>query len=96
MGGVVVFGLFFLANGGCAPETPGTPPQGFTAEFPQLDQDAAAAFARLALDGITREYPNKLDHVMNGEGGGRAPAPSTRSFSAATTGTHAFTGTGCW
>ena len=37
-------------------------------EFPQLDVDAASVFARLALDGITREYPNKLDHVMNGEG----------------------------
>jgi len=34
--------------------------------FPTLDQAAASAFAGLALKGITREYPNKLDHVMNG------------------------------
>ncbi len=42
-------------------------------EFPQLDQAAASAFARLALDGITREYPNKLEHVMNGEGEVQSP-----------------------
>lgn len=34
--------------------------------FPTLDQEAASVFAGLALKGITREYPNKLDHVMNG------------------------------
>jgi hypothetical protein len=34
--------------------------------FPQLDLEAASVFARLALDGITREYPNKFDYVMNG------------------------------
>lgn len=35
--------------------------------FPELDLAAASSFAGLALHGITREYPNKLDHVMNGE-----------------------------
>ncbi len=34
--------------------------------FPQLDSAAASRFARLALKSITSEYPNKLDHVMNG------------------------------
>jgi hypothetical protein len=34
--------------------------------FPTLDREAASVFAGLALKGITREYPNKLDHVMNG------------------------------
>lgn len=34
--------------------------------FPTLDGEAASVFARLALKGITREYPNKLDHTMNG------------------------------
>src|SRR5262245_23876804 len=33
----------------------------------QLTQDQASAFARLALKGIRREYPNKLDHVFNNE-----------------------------
>jgi len=33
--------------------------------FPELDQESASLFAALALHGITREYPNKLDHVMN-------------------------------
>jgi hypothetical protein len=35
-------------------------------DFPVLDAAAASVFAGLALGGITREYPNKLDHVMNG------------------------------
>lgn len=46
-----------------------SPPPGTEAtvpDFPVLDQAAASVFAGLALKGITREYPNKLDHVMNG------------------------------
>jgi len=31
-----------------------------------LTSDLASRFARIALAHITREYPNKLDHVMNG------------------------------
>ena len=31
----------------------------------RLSREAASAFARMALSGIVREYPNKLDHVMN-------------------------------
>jgi hypothetical protein len=34
--------------------------------FPTLTVEAASVFAGLALKGMTREYPNKLDHVMNG------------------------------
>ena len=30
-----------------------------------LDREAASRFAKLALKGIEREYPNKLGHVMN-------------------------------
>jgi hypothetical protein len=37
-----------------------------TPTFPALDVEAASLFAGLALHGITREFPNKLDHVMNG------------------------------
>jgi hypothetical protein len=32
-----------------------------------LTVDVAAAFARLALANIAREYPTKLDHVLNGD-----------------------------
>jgi len=32
----------------------------------QLDQSTASRFARLTLGHLTREYPNKLDHVMAG------------------------------
>lgn len=57
----------------CQPDSPekGTPgpateEAGMPATFPTLDQASASVFAGLALKGITREYPNKLDHVMNG------------------------------
>lgn len=30
-----------------------------------LTQQMASGFAKLALDGVQREYPNKLDHVIN-------------------------------
>src|SRR5258708_484366 len=32
----------------------------------ELTQERASGFARLALKGIRKEYPNKLDHVLNG------------------------------
>ena len=38
-----------------------------------LTEEIAGRFARLALGHVTREYPNKLDHVMNGPGDVRAP-----------------------
>ena len=41
--------------------------------FPALTAENASHFARLALAGIGREYPNKLDHVMNEAGDVRAP-----------------------
>ena len=31
-----------------------------------LTPDLASSFARIALDNVAREYPNKLDHVMQG------------------------------
>ncbi|MFB0516862.1 MAG: DUF2891 domain-containing protein, partial [Candidatus Neomarinimicrobiota bacterium] len=40
----------------------------------QLDQNAATGFAQLALNCIQREYPNKLDHVMNDPGEVQPPA----------------------
>ncbi len=43
-------------------------------QFPTLDQEEASVFANMALKGITREYPNKLDHVMNGPEDVRSPA----------------------
>ena len=55
-----------------------------TAQAQEVDlvlTDAAAdRFAALALRCVRAEYPNKLDHVMNG---------------AASTGTRRCTGTGC-
>jgi hypothetical protein len=48
--------------------------------FPGLDAEAATLFAGLALHGITREYPNKLDHVMNGEWDVRSPSSLHPAF----------------
>jgi hypothetical protein len=38
-----------------------------------LTPDVASRFARLALAHVEREYPNKLDHVMNGTDDVRSP-----------------------
>src|ERR1700743_114769 len=38
-----------------------------------LDRPLAERFARIALGHVTREYPNKLDHVMGDAGDARAP-----------------------
>src|ERR1041384_1814131 len=39
----------------------------------RLDSNLASKFAGLALAHVTREYPNKLDHVINGPGNLRSP-----------------------
>lgn len=39
----------------------------------ELTEDIAEHFARIALGHVTREFPNKLDHVMTGEGDVRGP-----------------------
>ena len=38
-----------------------------------LDAARASAFARVALANVVREYPNKLDHVLNGDADVAAP-----------------------
>ena len=39
----------------------------------RLTQDIAARFAGIALGHVRREYPNKLDHVLDGPGDARGP-----------------------
>ncbi len=48
--------------------------------LPALDRAAASRFAQLGLKGITREYPNKLEHVMNGPADVQAPRALHPSF----------------
>ena len=82
MGHVVVVaamsGLVFLLLAGCGCRNgnsgrsresrfEGKRPLAFT-------QDQASRLARLALDCIHREYPNKMDHVMNDAGEVQAPS----------------------
>jgi hypothetical protein len=40
---------------------------------PDLTPDLAARFAKVALGHVTREWPNKLDHVMTDEGDVKSP-----------------------
>ncbi len=46
----------------------------------RLDEAAAARFAGLALDCVHKEYPNKIAHVMNGDGDARPPRELTPAF----------------
>ncbi|MBU6443775.1 MAG: DUF2891 family protein [Alphaproteobacteria bacterium] len=41
--------------------------------LPTLSPETASGFARVALGHVTREYPNKLDHVMTGPGDVQGP-----------------------
>lgn len=89
---VAILPLAFLGAGvGCeasrdgGPERPAVdetsvPLAADTKPFPALDETSASVFARLALDGVTREYPNKLDHVMNGPEDVRNPSALHPAF----------------
>ncbi len=48
-------------------------PLGAQEAGPTFDAAAASRFARLALKCVRQEYPNKLDHVMNGAAEVRTP-----------------------
>lgn len=50
------------------------------ADAPPLDEAAAGRFARLALDCVHREYPNKIAHVMNGDADAKPPRELTPAF----------------
>lgn len=49
-------------------------------DAPGLDEAAAGRFARLALDCVHREYPNKIAHVMNGDADAKPPRELTPAF----------------
>jgi hypothetical protein len=46
----------------------------------ELDAAAAGRFARLALDCVHREYPNKIAHVMQSDADARPPRELTPAF----------------
>ncbi len=48
--------------------------------MPALDAGTAERFAELALSCVHREYPNKIAHVMNGDGDARPPRELTPAF----------------
>src|SRR5215468_5060128 len=43
------------------------------AKEPEMTREQASAFAKLALKGIRKEYPNKPDHVMSGAADVKSP-----------------------
>ncbi|MDE3196791.1 MAG: DUF2891 family protein, partial [Acidobacteriota bacterium] len=45
-----------------------------------FDRGQAERFARLALDCVHREYPNKIAHVLNSPDDIRAPRELTPAF----------------
>src|SRR5262249_3759008 len=47
---------------------------------PRLNPPLAARFARLALDCVTREYPNKLAHVLHSDADAQPPRVLTPAF----------------
>jgi hypothetical protein len=47
---------------------------------PGLDEPTAARFARLALDCVTREYPNKIAHTLQSDGDVAPPRVLTPAF----------------
>jgi hypothetical protein len=69
---LAVGSLAALSCGGREPQPAAGAPEAPMA-FPTFDRTAASGFARLALKAIQQEYPNKLDHVMNGPAEVREP-----------------------
>jgi hypothetical protein len=60
---------------GMASDTPGG-----AAAAGTFDEKAAARFARLALECVHREYPNKIAHVMQSDADARPPRELTPAF----------------
>ncbi|MDB5312016.1 MAG: hypothetical protein JWO38_6218 [Gemmataceae bacterium] len=56
-----------------SPGQPGDQPARPVAPLSPLTKDRASAFARLALKGINREYPNKPGHVLTGDADAKTP-----------------------
>lgn len=48
--------------------------------LPALTREQASGFARLALKGLSKEYPNKLEHVMGGSEDVKAPSALHPAF----------------
>lgn len=51
-----------------------------TSRYPELDRSTANEFAKLALKCVQKEYPNKLDHVMNNETEVQSPSALHPAF----------------
>ena len=64
--GAVLLGVVAGPAGASQPEPAGVP--------------AVERFARLALECVHREYPNKIAHVLNGDGDARPPRELTPAF----------------
>ena len=61
-----------------------------------LTRERASAFARLALKGMGKEYPNKPEHVVARPADVKGPKALHPAFYGSTTGTRPSMVTGCW
>ncbi|CAM2068754.1 DUF2891 domain-containing protein [Sulfidibacter corallicola] len=64
----MIYCLFWLSLTALQP-----PSKGAAVPMPKIDEAQAARFAELALACVHREYPNKIAHVMNGDGDALPP-----------------------
>src|SRR4051812_36115956 len=64
-GGICFLAILGVCGLGLAEKKPDEPPP--SRRVGPLTQEQAAGFARLALKGVRKEYPNKPGHVITGE-----------------------------
>jgi hypothetical protein len=76
-----ILSLFFFAGCGQEKRSETRPPgESGRPSILSLNQEAASHFARLALKCVKKEYPNKMDHVMNDASEVRNPAAFHPAF----------------
>ena len=74
---VLITALFLLSQ---VPARKGMPQPGSGQGSPALTQAQASHLCRLALKCVAKEYPNKLDHVMNDAAEVKSPAALHPAF----------------
>jgi hypothetical protein len=71
---ILILFLLALPISAASAQTRNTPASGAVARpTMKLSQEQASSFARLALKAVEKEYPNKPEHVLNGEADIRGP-----------------------
>jgi hypothetical protein len=74
---IVVFGALIMTLESAAGDSPSDSAPGGT---PNVSEEVARRFAKLALDCVHREYPNKIAHVMQSDEDAKPPRELTPVF----------------